>query len=111
MACAGRLYCDALAMGMCACLRRILPSSFCCTPHAQGAPEALDQTVVSIPSSQADAIEAAATQLVAACNGARQFTDTASFTLRCGICQQGLKGEREAVMHAKETGHTNFSEY
>ncbi len=28
---------------------------------------------------------------VAACNAARQFTDTANFTLRCGVCQIGLK--------------------
>lgn len=30
---------------------------------------------------------------------------------RCGVCQIGLKGEKEAVEHAKATGHTNFSEY
>jgi ubiquitin thioesterase OTU1 len=42
---------------------------------------------------------------------ARQFTDVASFTLRCGVCQIGVRGEREAVEHAKATGHSNFSEY
>ena len=46
-----------------------------------------------------------------ACHSARQFTNTATFTLRCGVCQIGLKGEKEAVMHAKDTGHTNFAEY
>lgn len=35
--------------------------------------------------------------------------DIANFTLRCGVCQIGLKGEKEAVEHAKATGHTNFS--
>ena len=54
---------------------------------------------------------AGAAQLVARAHQARQFTDTASFTLRCGVCQIGLKGEKEAVEHAKSTGHTNFAEY
>ena len=44
-------------------------------------------------------------------NKARQFTDTASFTLRCGTCKIGVKGEKEALEHAKTTGHANFSEY
>ena len=30
---------------------------------------------------------------------------------RCGVCQIGVKGEKEAVEHAKATGHQNFSEY
>jgi ubiquitin thioesterase OTU1 len=46
-----------------------------------------------------------------AAHAARAFTDTASFTLRCGACQLGLKGEKEAVEHAKATGHSNFTEY
>ena len=41
----------------------------------------------------------------------RAFTDTQSFTLRCSVCQQGLTGEKEAVAHAKATGHSNFCEY
>jgi ubiquitin thioesterase OTU1 len=31
--------------------------------------------------------------------------------LRCLVCQTGLKGEKEAVEHAKATGHQNFGEY
>ena len=27
------------------------------------------------------------------------------------VCQRGLVGEKEAVEHAKTTGHTNFSEF
>lgn len=42
---------------------------------------------------------------------ARQYTDTATFTLRCGVCQIGVRGEQEALQHAKQTGHQNFSEY
>ncbi len=48
---------------------------------------------------------------VEAAHKARQFTDVNSFTLRCAVCQLGLKGEKEATVHAKETGHTNFAEY
>ncbi len=42
---------------------------------------------------------------------ARQFTDTSNFTLRCKDCQIGVKGEKEAIAHAKATGHANFGEY
>ncbi|KAH9331590.1 hypothetical protein KI387_003698, partial [Taxus chinensis] len=33
----------------------------------------------------------------------RNFTDTANFTLRCGVCQQGVVGEKGAVEHATAT--------
>ena len=42
---------------------------------------------------------------------AGKYTDTANFTIRCLVCQRGLKGQAEAVEHAKSTGHTNFSEF
>lgn len=42
---------------------------------------------------------------------ARQYTDTANFTLRCGVCYIGVRGEKEAAEHAQQTGHQNFSEY
>jgi ubiquitin thioesterase OTU1 len=64
-----------------------------------------------VGSADATTEAAGAEQLVAACHQARQFTDIANFTLRCGVCQIGLKGEKEAVEHAKATGHQNFSEY
>ncbi|CAG8470944.1 10609_t:CDS:2 [Cetraspora pellucida] len=41
----------------------------------------------------------------------RKYTYTADFTIRCGQCQKGLKGEQEAIQHARETGHTSFTEY
>lgn len=66
---------------------------------------------VQMNSQESSAAESGAAKLVAACHEARQFTDVANFTLRCGVCQIGLKGEKEAVMHAKETGHQNFVEY
>lgn len=40
----------------------------------------------------------------------RQFTDTASFTLKCGQCGTKLKGETGALEHAKTTGHSQFEE-
>lgn len=77
----------------------------------EGAPESLDVTMVPSSGQRCDAVMAAARALTAAAHKARAFTDTANFTLRCGVCQIGLKGEKEAVEHAKATGHTNFSEY
>ena len=49
--------------------------------------------------------------LVRALQASKKFTDTANFTLRCGVCNRGLTGEKEAVEHAKSTGHQNFQEY
>eukprot|EP00879_Flechtneria_rotunda_P011124 GHRR01011621.1.p1 GENE.GHRR01011621.1~~GHRR01011621.1.p1 ORF type:complete len:261 (+),score=91.75 GHRR01011621.1:25-783(+) len=77
----------------------------------EGAPEDLDITILQTGTLENDAAESGAQKLVAACHEARQFTDIANFTLRCGVCQIGLKGEKEAVEHAKATGHQNFAEY
>ncbi|GKC35474.1 ubiquitin thioesterase OTU1, partial [Tanacetum coccineum] len=41
----------------------------------------------------------------------RSYTDTANFTLRCGVCQIGVIGQKEAVEHAQTTGHVNFQEF
>lgn len=40
-----------------------------------------------------------------------QYTDTATFTLRCGECGMLLAGERDAAKHAMQSGHSKFSEY
>ncbi|KAG2488512.1 hypothetical protein HYH03_013015 [Edaphochlamys debaryana] len=77
----------------------------------EGAPEELDVTRFERGAPGAGAIMQAAEKLVEATHAARQFTDTANFTLRCAVCQIGLKGEKEAVEHAKATGHSNFAEY
>jgi len=77
-----------------------------------GAPEDFD--VCSFPTADGAALAtvmAQAAEVVAAARAARAFTDTARFTIRCLVCQQGLAGEAEAVAHAQATGHTNFSEY
>ena len=54
---------------------------------------------------------AAAARLAARLRAGRQFTDTATFSLKCGVCGQGLRGEKEALAHAEATGHTAFAEY
>lgn len=40
----------------------------------------------------------------------RQFTDVDKFTLKCIQCDSKLKGQNQATLHAKETGHTQFGE-
>jgi ubiquitin thioesterase OTU1 len=40
----------------------------------------------------------------------KAFTDVSSFAIRCGVCYEGFKGQREAVKHCEQTGHTNFQE-
>jgi|EP01043_Picozoa_sp_COSAG02_P022504 ubiquitin thioesterase OTU1 len=57
------------------------------------------------------AVVEAAVALAREAQAARQFTDTSKFALRCLVCQQGLIGQEDAVKHATETGHQNFSEY
>lgn len=41
---------------------------------------------------------------------ARQFTDTANFSLRCLVCGQQLVGQKDAQAHAEQTQHMNFGE-
>lgn len=40
----------------------------------------------------------------------RQYTDVDKFTLKCLQCDVKLKGQSQATIHAKESGHTNFGE-
>ncbi|EFJ13476.1 hypothetical protein SELMODRAFT_181660 [Selaginella moellendorffii] len=77
-----------------------------------GAPEDVDQTVFKVDEyGHIGPAERLAVKLVEESHRNRKFTDTASFTLRCGICQEGVVGQKEAVEHAKLTGHTNFQEF
>lgn len=73
-----------------------------------GAPEELDVTVFETGD---EAAMAQARALVGEAHSKRLFTDRANFAIRCLVCQLGLKGEKDAVEHAKSTGHQNFSEY
>ena len=61
--------------------------------------------------SEAAEVHAAALVLARDLSARRQFTDTATFTLKCGVCGDGIKGEAEAMAHAEKTGHQQFNEY
>eukprot|EP00850_Spirogloea_muscicola_P019722 SM000197S05465 [mRNA] locus=s197:174516:176135:+ [translate_table: standard] len=77
-----------------------------------GAPEEVDQTIFPVRSDRSiGTVSVLAESVVVEAHRARQYTDTANFTLRCGVCQQGVKGQKEAVEHAQKTGHTNFQEF
>ena len=65
----------------------------------------------SQPISKTNAFDAKARALAEKNRARRMFTDTANFSLRCLVCQEGLVGENEAREHAKKTGHQNFGEY
>jgi hypothetical protein len=56
-------------------------------------------------------LDCAALLVASEARRARQFVDTGNFSLRCLVCQAGLKGQTDAQQHAKSTGHTNFAEY
>ena len=73
-----------------------------------GAPEDLDISAFEVDD---DLAMAQAAELVAVAHREKKYTDTSSFTVRCLVCQKGLAGEKEALAHAKATGHTNFSEF
>ncbi|CAO2836297.1 unnamed protein product [Amaranthus hypochondriacus] len=78
----------------------------------EGAPEEFDQTIFSVRNDRSiGPIERLAQNYVKEQHRQKKFTDTANFTLRCGVCQIGIKGQKEAADHAKATGHVNFQEY
>ncbi|KAI8995938.1 hypothetical protein BC832DRAFT_568073 [Gaertneriomyces semiglobifer] len=75
------------------------------------APEEFDQTTFEGTSTQGETVLAAAIELARIWNQKRKFTDLANFTLKCGVCGKGLRGQKEAQAHAMEVGHTEFTEY
>ncbi|KAF5380991.1 hypothetical protein D9615_004075 [Tricholomella constricta] len=58
-----------------------------------------------------DAVMIAAKKLAAVLRGKKAYTNTATFDLKCEVCGQGLKGEKDARAHAEQTGHVRFGEY
>lgn len=40
----------------------------------------------------------------------RQFTNVATFTLKCLVCGKCLVGQEDAIGHAQSTGHQNFGQ-
>ncbi|EPS71732.1 hypothetical protein M569_03026, partial [Genlisea aurea] len=79
----------------------------------EDAPEEFDQTIFPVRKEPAvwSVVEQLALRLVKDQQRKRSYTDTSNFTLRCGVCQTGIVGQKEAVEHAKATGHVNFQEY
>ncbi|CAG8526531.1 15937_t:CDS:2 [Acaulospora colombiana] len=60
-----------------------------------------DQTIFDVSD---DAILMAATEIANKMKQMHKYTYTADFTLRCDQCKKGLKGDKEAIQHAQETG-------
>jgi hypothetical protein len=52
----------------------------------------------------------AAGRLVKGLKDRHYYTDTASFDLRCGVCGEGLKGEKGAREHAMSTGRESVTD-
>lgn len=46
--------------------------------------------------------------IIEAYNKMSLFTDTQNFSIKCNVCYNCFKGNDEAVMHSKSTGHINF---
>jgi len=74
----------------------------------QNAPLDFHQTVFPV---EAHIIFDAAGKLAAKRREKRAYTNTSTFDLRCQVCGKGLKGEKGAREHAKETSHVEFGEY
>ncbi|XP_010931787.1 OVARIAN TUMOR DOMAIN-containing deubiquitinating enzyme 2 isoform X1 [Elaeis guineensis] len=78
----------------------------------EGAPEEFDQTIFTVDNGRSIGhVEGLTLNLVRDAQRKRSYTDTANFTLRCGVCQIGVVGQKEAVEHAQATGHVNFQEF
>ena len=73
------------------------------------APTSFDQTTFEFHG--IDRVLQAVKQLAALWKKKHKYTDTSNFTLKCAICQAGIKGQVEAQNHAKQTGHASFTEY
>ncbi|KAJ3288742.1 ubiquitin-specific protease otu1 [Borealophlyctis nickersoniae] len=73
------------------------------------APHDFDQT--TFEGVEADRALEAGVKLAEMWKKMRKFTDLANFTLKCGKCGVGLKGQKDAQAHAMETGHAEFTEY
>ncbi|KAF3517037.1 hypothetical protein DY000_02059161 [Brassica cretica] len=78
----------------------------------EDAEEDFDMTIFPVGKDRSiGSIEGLVLNLVKDQQRKRSYTDTANFTLRCGVCQIGVIGQKEAVEHAQATGHVNFQEY
>jgi ubiquitin thioesterase OTU1 len=98
-----------------------------------GAPQEFCASVVPAIGAEGERMLEALRALATKLRAKRAYTNTATFDLkcevrlfrvavrlflwltnacvRCQVCGQGLKGEKEARAHASETGHVKFGEY
>ncbi|KAH0583725.1 hypothetical protein H2248_009331 [Termitomyces sp. 'cryptogamus'] len=58
-----------------------------------------------------DSMMIAAGKLADILRAKKAFTNTSTFDLKCETCGKGLKGEKDARVHAEQTGHVRFGEY
>ncbi|OIW02872.1 hypothetical protein TanjilG_29648 [Lupinus angustifolius] len=78
----------------------------------EGAPEEFHQTIFAVQNDRTiGPVEGLALNFAKEQHRKKSYTDTSNFTLRCGVCQIGVIGQKEAVEHARTTGHVNFQEY
>lgn len=75
------------------------------------APSEWHQTLFSIGIGENDLIIPALRRLADILRSKKAYTNTATFDLKCEQCGKGLKGEKEASVHAEQTGHVRFGEY
>ncbi|KAF9454639.1 OTU-domain-containing protein [Macrolepiota fuliginosa MF-IS2] len=77
------------------------------------APNEWHQTLFPMSSadSKTDPILMAAGKLADILRARKAYTNTTTFDLKCEQCGKGLKGEKEARVHAEQTGHVRFGEY
>jgi len=75
------------------------------------APQEFCASVVPAIGAEGERVLGALRTLATKLRAKRAYTNTATFDLRCEVCGQGLKGEKEARAHASETGHVKFGEY
>ncbi|CAG2117001.1 unnamed protein product, partial [Medioppia subpectinata] len=57
-----------------------------------------------------DSVLSMALEIANEAKASRQYTDVQNFSLRCLVCNAGLRGNSQAQSHATETGHMNFGE-
>ena len=51
-----------------------------------------------------------ALQLAKEAKQSKEYTDLHRFQLKCNVCNTLIVGQTEAQLHAKSTGHVDFSE-
>ncbi|KAG6833689.1 hypothetical protein H0H87_002885 [Tephrocybe sp. NHM501043] len=76
------------------------------------APGEWHQTIFPVSSpDDPDPVMIAAKKLADILRAKKAYTNTSTFDLKCEVCGQGLKGEKDARAHAEQTGHVRFGEY